>query len=75
MLDILKKLLNETSGIEKDFSLGEDTVISRDLKLNSLEIIALICSVEDEFDISVDDKDIKSIVTIGDLIKYIENRQ
>lgn len=75
MLDILKKILNETAGLDKDISLEMDTVISRDLKINSLEMVSLVCAVEDEFDIEIDDKDIKSIVTIGDLITYIENQQ
>ncbi len=75
MLDTLKMILNETAGISRDITLERDTVISRDLKLNSLEIVSLICAVEDEFDIEIDDKDIKSIVTIGDLIKYIEKQQ
>lgn len=75
MLDILKKILNETAGLDKDISLGMDTIISRDLKINSLEMVSLVCAVEDEFDIEIDDKDIKSIVTIGDLIEYIEKQQ
>ncbi len=75
MLDILKKILNETAGLDKDISLGMDTIISRDLKINSLEMVSLVCAVEDEFDIEIDDKDIKSIVTIGDLITYIEKQQ
>lgn len=75
MLETLKKTINETVGFNKEIALEMDTIISRDLKLNSLEIVSLVCAVEDEFDIEIDDKDIKSIVTIGDLIKYIEKQQ
>lgn len=75
MLDKLGKLLHETAGIKEDIEFDVNTVILRDLKLNSLDLISLICAVEDEFDIEIDDKDIKSIVTIGDLIEYIEKQQ
>lgn len=75
MLDKLGKLLHETAGTKEDIEFDVNTVILRDLKLNSLDLISLICAVEDEFDIEIDDKDIKSIVTIGDLIEYIEKQQ
>ena len=75
MLETLKKLLNETIGTDINIELNESTIILRDLKLNSLDMVALICAVEDEFDIEIADKKIKSIVTIGDLISYIESQR
>lgn len=75
MLEKLKELLNETVDVDKEIDINENTVILRDLDIDSLDMVELVCAVEDEFDIEIADKKIKSIVTIGDLIDYIESQQ
>lgn len=75
MIDRLKELLVATVDIKEDVQLTEDTVILRDLGVDSLEMVELVCAVEDEFDIEIADKKIKSLITIGDLIDYIESQQ
>ncbi len=72
MINKLKDILISYTG-NKDIQINESTVILRDLGLNSLEMIELICAVEEEFDIEIADKKIRTIVTIGDLIKTIES--
>lgn len=75
MLEKLKEILNETVDVDKEIDINENTVILRDLDVDSLDMVELVCAVEDEFDIEIADKKIKSIVTIGDLIDYIESQQ
>lgn len=75
MLEKLKQILNETVDIDNDIEIDENTVILRDLNVDSLDMVELVCAVEDEFDISIADKKIKSIITIKDLIDYIESQQ
>ena len=75
MINKLKEILISTTDVKKDIQIDENTVILRDLGLNSLELIEVVCTVEDEFEISIADKKIRSIVTIGDLIKMIESQQ
>lgn len=71
MIEKLKDLLAEYSG-EKDTPITENTDLKNDLGLNSLELAELACAVEDEFDIEIPNKAIHTIVTVGDVIKYIE---
>jgi acyl carrier protein len=75
MINKLKELLISTVDVEEDIQLYEDTVILRDLGVDSLEMVELVCAVEDEFDIEIADKKIKTLVTIGDLIDYIKSQQ
>lgn len=75
MIDKLIKILNETVDVNSNISITKDTVILRDLGVDSLDMVELVCAVEDEFDIEIADKKIKSIITIGDLIEYIESQQ
>lgn len=75
MIEKLKQILNETVDVKTEIAINENTVILRDLGVDSLDMVELVCAVEDEFDIEIADKKIKSLVTIGDLIKYIESQQ
>lgn len=75
MIKKLKEILNDTVDIDSNINIDENTVILRDLGVNSLDMIELVCAVEDEFDIEIADKKIKSLITIGDLISYIESQQ
>ena len=75
MINKLREILISTVDIKKDVRIDENTVILRDLGVDSLEMVELVCAVEDEFDIAIADKKIKSLVTVGDLINYIESQQ
>lgn len=46
-----------------------------DLGGDSLDAVDLVMAFESEFDISIDDFDIESIVTVQDAISYIETAQ
>ncbi len=74
MLEKLKEIFYKV--VEDDTQIiNEDTVIHRDLKINSLDLIVLICNAEEEFDISISDKEIKNFVTVADIIKCIEDKK
>ncbi len=75
MIEKLKQILCSTVDIDTNIEIDENTVILRDLNLDSLEMIELVCAVENEFNIEIADKKIKSLITISDLIKYIESQQ
>ena len=52
-----------------------DSVITDDLGADSLDLVDLLMSVEDEFDVEVPDDDVLKIKTVGDLVRYIEDHQ
>jgi acyl carrier protein len=45
-----------------------------DLKADSLDIVELVMALEDEFDIKIPDEDYDKIKTVGDVIKYIDDK-
>lgn len=72
MLEKLKEIA--LSAMEdKTIEITEDSRLLADLKLNSLDLINLVCIVEDEFDIEIPDKKLKSLITIRDVIDFIES--
>ena len=48
------------------------TGLVTDLELSSLDIINLVVAFEDEFDIEIPDQKIKELVTVGDIVEYLE---
>jgi acyl carrier protein len=47
--------------------------ISDDLGATSIDKVELILTIEDEFGGSIPEQDIEKIITVGDVIDYIEN--
>lgn len=73
VLDKIKEIIKDVLGRDAS-SFDENTDIMNDLKLDSLDIVDLVMSVEEEWGIAVDDADIESLRTLGDVVRYIENR-
>lgn len=48
--------------------------ISEDLGADSLDIVDLVMSLEEEFDMEIPDEVVENIKTIGDVVKYIEDK-
>ncbi|MDY6932647.1 MAG: acyl carrier protein [Spirochaetota bacterium] len=45
-----------------------------DLGADSLDTVELVMALEEEFDIEIPDEDAESIVTVDDVVKYIESK-
>lgn len=48
--------------------------IQDDLGADSLDIVDLVMSFEDEFDLEIPDDQVENIKTVGDVVKYIEDK-
>lgn len=73
MLKRLEKIIwNYTDN--NSVSISENTVLIADLGFNSLDLVSLACTVEDEFDIEIPDRAIKEFKTVGDVIAFIEKQ-
>lgn len=72
MFEKLKALLMDELQIdEADITL--DAKLSTDLGINSIELADLVMLCEEKFDIEIEDADIHDFVTVGDVVKYLEN--
>ena len=72
MFEKIKKLLVEQMGIDEKLITPEAKLIA-DLELNSLELAEFILTCEEEFGISIKDEDLKKLVCVNDIAKYLEN--
>ncbi len=63
-------ILAEQLDADKD-AMTMETKIADDLGADSLDLVDLLMSVEDEFGIEIPDEDVENISTIGDIVEYI----
>ena len=68
----VKAILSEQFDVEED-TISLDTTIAEDLGADSLDVVDLLMSIEDEFEIEIPDGEIENIKTVGELVKYIES--
>lgn len=70
----LKKIIVEQLGASKESITMEATFVD-DLSADSLDIVELIMSLEEEFEIEIPDSEAEKIVTVGDVVKYIQEHK
>ena len=66
-------LIVEQLGVSKDEIVANASFID-DLGADSLDIVELVMSMEEEFDIEIPDEDAEKIQTIGDAVAYLTER-
>lgn len=70
----VKKLIAEQLDVE-EASIQETSNIADDLGADSLDVVDLVMSIEDEFDVEIPEDQVENIKTVGDIVKYIEDNQ
>ncbi len=66
----IRQMICEQFFIEAE-EITTETAFIKDLDADSLDIVDLVMTIEDEFGIEVSDEEIRQIVTVGDLVDYI----
>ena len=67
----LKKILSEQLEISEDMITLESD-IADDLGANSIDLVDIVMSIEDEFGIEIPEELIETVHTVGDVVDYIE---
>ena len=71
VFDKIKEIVIEQLGVEEDVVTPEAN-IQDDLGADSLDIVDLIQTIEDEYDLSIPDEAVENIKTVGDIVAYVE---
>ena len=74
MLEKIKHIIMEQLDVEEN-EITLESMLVEDLGEDSLDIAELMSSVQDEFDIEIDTKDVIKIKRVKHLIEYIENHK
>ncbi len=73
VFDKVKKIIVDQLDVEED-KVTEAASISDDLGADSLDVVDLVMSFEEEFDIEIPDDQVEKIKTVGDIVKFIEEK-
>lgn len=74
ILQKVKSLTAELMGISID-SITENSDFINELNADSLDIVQMLITLENEFNIEFADDEIKVIKTVGDVVRFIENHR
>ncbi|MDE7337290.1 MAG: acyl carrier protein [Clostridia bacterium] len=67
----LSKIIADQLGLEQS-KISKTTSLKEELQADSLDIVEIIMSIEEEFGIQVDDNDALAFKTVSDVADYIE---
>ena len=71
--DRVKEIIVEQLGVNPDQVTPEAKFIE-DLGADSLDTVELVMAFEEEFGAEIPDEDAEQLQTVGDVVKYIEDR-
>lgn len=74
MLEAVKEILSNQLRIDID-EIDQSTDIVSDLGADSLDVVEMLMTIEQEYGIVVPDDMITTFKTVGDVAKYLENNQ
>ncbi|MBO7520477.1 MAG: acyl carrier protein [Clostridia bacterium] len=67
----IKTILSEQLEVNPDI-ITMDTNIADELGADSLDVVELLVSIEDEFDVEIPDDKIEGLKTVGNVVEYIQ---
>jgi len=72
--DKLKEILVDVLGVKEENIKAESKFVD-DLGADSLDLVELIMSFEDKFNIEISDEQAEKLLTVKDALDYIESQQ
>ena len=72
IFDKVKDILVDQLDVEEEKVTMEESIVD-DLGADSLDLVDLVMSLEEEFDVEIPDEQVENIKTVGDIVKYIED--
>ena len=74
VLDEVSKIIADTLEIDVKEVKAESNLIA-DLGMESLDLVDLVVAFEDKYKVTIDDKDVKKLQTVKDIVTYIETKK
>ncbi len=69
----VKAIIIDKLGVDESEVVAEAN-FTNDLGADSLDTVELIMEFEKEFDLSIPDEDAENIATVGDAVKYLQDK-
>lgn len=69
----LKEIIVEQLSVDEDRIKAESSFID-DLGADSLDIVELVMTMEEKFDLEIPDEDAEGLKTVGDAVSYLKTK-
>lgn len=69
----IKNYLSSQMGIDESL-ITMDATFVEDLNIDSLDLVELILTLEEEFGIVIPEEDAEELSTVGDVVNYVSSR-
>ena len=73
MFEQIKNLLVEELHVDPEV-ITPDAELANDLGINSLELADMILLCEEKFNVTIDDDDLHTFVTVNDVVNYLSEK-
>ena len=67
----MKKIVVDTLNCEEE-KVTMEASLTEDLEADSLDVVDMVMTLEDEFGVEVPDEQIENFHTVGDVVRYVE---
>ncbi|WP_055070992.1 acyl carrier protein [Clostridium massiliamazoniense] len=74
MFDKIKEIIADKLSVDED-SITMDSTFVEDLGADSLDVVELIMSLEEELEMEIPDEDAAEFITVADVVKYIKEHR
>lgn len=71
MLEQLEEIIFQVTG-KKNLNLTDDTDFVKDLELNSFDVMNIISSLEDFYDVDIPTRDVWQLRQVKDAVEYLK---
>ena len=71
---LLKRLAKASNDVMSLEQISETTLLREDLKLDSLEMVTLVFDLQDELGVAIEDEELSTIVTVGNLLDIVDTK-
>ena len=71
VFDKVKDIIVDQLDVDED-KVKMEASITEDLGADSLDVVDLVMSLEEEFDVEIPDEQVENVKTVGDIVKFIE---
>ncbi|MDD3905674.1 MAG: acyl carrier protein [Candidatus Omnitrophica bacterium] len=71
--DKIKQIIADQLGVKKE-EVTDNAKFVDDLGADSLDTVELVMALEEEFGIEIPDEEAEKLITVGDALRYIEEK-
>jgi acyl carrier protein len=74
VMDIISEAIRSVSARARLTTIGSDSLLLEDLALDSLDLVAVILRLQDEFGVEIDPDEITEMRTVSDLVASLDRQ-